>query len=48
MIPIALVNRRVVVFAAAGAVGCIAAQMAKVSGARVVGVAGGVEIGYCY
>lgn len=31
----------VVVSAAAGAVGCIAAQMAKLCGARVVGVAGG-------
>lgn len=31
----------VVVSAAAGAVGCIAAQMAKLSGARVIGVAGG-------
>jgi len=31
----------VVVSAAAGAVGCIAAQMAKLCGARVVGIAGG-------
>jgi NADPH-dependent curcumin reductase CurA len=31
----------VVVSAAAGAVGCIAAQMAKLCGARVIGVAGG-------
>ncbi len=31
----------VVVSAAAGAVGCIAAQMAKLAGARVIGVAGG-------
>jgi NADPH-dependent curcumin reductase CurA len=33
----------VVVSAAAGAVGCIAAQMAKLSGARVVGIAGGAK-----
>jgi len=33
----------VVVSAAAGAVGCIAAQMAKLCGARVVGVAGGAK-----
>ena len=33
----------VVVSAAAGAVGCIAAQMAKLSGARVVGIAGGTK-----
>ena len=31
----------VVVSAAAGAVGCIAAQMAKLTGARVIGIAGG-------
>jgi len=34
-------NETVVVSAAAGAVGCIAAQMAKLCGARVVGIAGG-------
>jgi hypothetical protein len=33
----------VVVSAAAGAVGCIAAQMAKLCGARVIGVAGGAK-----
>lgn len=32
-----------VVSAAAGAVGCIAAQMAKLCGARVIGVAGGLK-----
>ena len=35
-------GQTVVVSAAAGAVGCIAAQMTKLCGARVVGVAGGI------
>jgi len=33
----------IVVSAAAGAVGCIAAQMATLSGARFVGIAGGTK-----